>query len=113
MPPEIIIVVNHYAYNNGSVSAKSMARLMFSMGKFARMMFTAAVERWTVTGRPYYYQTVENWWAKDWRSFSSVELVDSTKRLPSLPSTRMVRWFQALSQRHGLPKPCSLTCITA
>lgn len=81
MPPEIIIVVNHYAYNNGSVSAGSMGRLIFGAGKIMKMMFTGAVERWTVTGRPRYFQTVESWLAKDWRSFSSVELVDSAKQL--------------------------------
>lgn len=81
MPPEIIIVVNHYAYNNGSVSVKGMARLMFGMGKIARMMFTGAVERWTVTGRPHYYQTVDNWRMKNWRSFSSVELLSSAMQL--------------------------------
>jgi pyruvate,water dikinase len=29
MPEEIIIIVNRYAYNNGSISAKSMARVTF------------------------------------------------------------------------------------
>jgi pyruvate,water dikinase len=81
MPPEIIIVVNHYAYNNGSVSAKSMARLMFNMGKIARMMFTGAVERWTESGRPHYHQIAADWQAKDWHSFSSVELVNSVGSL--------------------------------
>ena len=81
MPPDIIVVVNHYAYNNGSVSAKGMARLMFNMGKIARMMFTGAVERWTEDGRPLYRGTVENWQAKNWRAFSSVELVNSARQL--------------------------------
>jgi pyruvate,water dikinase len=81
MPPEIIIVVNQYAYNNGSISARGMVRLLFSMRKIARMMFTGAVERWTEAGRPHYHQTVENWQVKDWRSFSSVELVNSVKQL--------------------------------
>ena len=61
MPEEIIIMVNQYAYNNGSISAKSMARVTFGAGKIMKMMFTGAVERWTVTGRPHYYQTVESW----------------------------------------------------
>lgn len=81
MPPEIIIVVNHYAYNNGSVSAKGMMRLLFSMRKIARMMFTGAVERWTENGRPLYFETVDKWNAKNWREFSSVELVESAKQL--------------------------------
>jgi pyruvate,water dikinase len=81
MPPEIVITVNHYAYNNGSVSAKSMARLMFGMGKIARMMFTGAVERWTESGRPRYHQVVAEWQMKNWQSFSSVELVGGAKQL--------------------------------
>jgi pyruvate,water dikinase len=81
MPKEIIIMVNQYAYNNGSISAKSMARVTFGAGKIMKMMFTGAVERWTVTGRPRYFQTVEDWQTKNWRSFSSVELVDSVRQL--------------------------------
>jgi pyruvate,water dikinase len=81
MPPEIIIVVNHYGYNNGSISAKSMARVTFGAGKIMKMMFTGAVERWTERGRPRYFATVENWQEKHWRAFSSVELVSSAKEL--------------------------------
>jgi len=81
MPEEIIIVVNHYAYNNGSISPKSLVRVIVDAGKIMKMMFTDAVERWTEIGRPRYYQTVENWQAKNWRAFSSVELVDSVKQL--------------------------------
>ncbi|HEY5731318.1 MAG TPA: PEP/pyruvate-binding domain-containing protein [Anaerolineales bacterium] len=81
LPVESIIVVNKYAYNNGSVSAKGMVRLLFNMRKITGMMFTGAVERWTEHGRPHYYETVETWSAKDWRSFSSVELVESAKQL--------------------------------
>ena len=81
MPDDIIIVVNRYAYNNGSVSAKGMVRLLFNMRKIARMMFTGAVERWTEHGRPHYLETVEEWSAKDWRSFSSAELVESARQL--------------------------------
>lgn len=81
MPPDIIIVVNQYAYNNGSVSPKGMARLLFGAGKIMKMMFTGAVERWTETGHPRYIQTVENWQAKNWRAFSSVELIENAKHL--------------------------------
>ena len=81
MPNEIVIVVNHYAYNNGSVSLKSMARMIFGAGKIMKMMFTGAVERWTENGRQRYYQTVEGWQAKNWRSFPSVELISSVKQL--------------------------------
>jgi len=81
MPDETIIVVNHYAYNNGSVSLKGMARLIFGAGKILRMMFTGAVERWTEKGRPLYKQTVEGWQAKNWRAASSIELVEAVKQL--------------------------------
>ncbi|NJC97157.1 MAG: hypothetical protein C3F07_02630 [Anaerolineales bacterium] len=81
MPDDIIIVVNKYAYNNGSVSAKGMLRLLFSMKRIAKMMFTGAVERWTERGRPHYFETVENWNTIDWRGFSSTALVESAKQL--------------------------------
>lgn len=81
MPPEIIITVNNYAYNNGSVSAMGMMRLLFSMGRIARMMFTGAVERWTEHGRPHYFETVRNWDAIGWCSFSSTALVESASQL--------------------------------
>jgi pyruvate,water dikinase len=77
MPPEIILVVNHYAYNNGSVSASSLARITFGAGRIMKRMFKGAVERWTEDGRPHYDQTVNEWQTKDWRSFSSVELVNA------------------------------------
>jgi rifampicin phosphotransferase len=81
MPKEIIVMVNQYAYNNGSISAKSMARVTLGAGKIMKMMFTGAVERWTVTGRRHYIETVEDWQTKNWCSFSSVELVDSVRQL--------------------------------
>jgi len=81
LPDESIIVVNKYAYNNGSVSAKGMVRLLFNTRKITRMMFTGAVERWTEHGRPHYFATVKEWSAKDWRSFSSEELVKSARQL--------------------------------
>jgi len=81
MPRGIIIVVNEYAYFNGSLNAHGMARLLFGMGKIAKMMFTGAVERWTEDGRPHYHQTVADWQVKNWRSFSSVELVESARLL--------------------------------
>jgi pyruvate,water dikinase len=81
MPPEIIIAVNHYAYNNGSLSARGMVRMLLRAGRIVNMMFTGAVERWTETGRPHYYQTVECWNEKNWRAFSAVELADSARKL--------------------------------
>jgi rifampicin phosphotransferase len=81
MPHDIIVVVNHYAYNNGSVSAKSMGRLFFGAGKIMKKMFTGAVERWIESGRPRYYQIVEEWKSKDWRNYSSIELVDGAEQL--------------------------------
>ncbi|HLE29013.1 MAG TPA: PEP/pyruvate-binding domain-containing protein [Anaerolineales bacterium] len=81
MPEEIIIVVNHYAYNNGSLSLKGLVYVLVNAGKIMKAMFTGAVERWTEAGRPRYYETVESWQAKNWRAFSSVELVDSAKQL--------------------------------
>ena len=81
MPPEIIIVVNQYAYNNGSIGLKAFGRVTFGAGSILKKMFTGAVERWTEAGRPCYFETVKNWQAKNWRSFSSVELVNSARQL--------------------------------
>jgi pyruvate,water dikinase len=81
MPPDIILVVNQYAYNNGSIGARAMARVTFGAGKILKKMFTGAVERWTEYGRPRYYKTVATWQAKEWRSFASLELVDGARQL--------------------------------
>ncbi len=81
MPPEIILVVNHYAYNNGSISARALARVTFGAGRIMKKMFTGAVERWTEGGRPHYYETVDRWQKMDWHSLSSVALVDSARQL--------------------------------
>ena len=81
MPEKIIIVVNGYAYFNGSLSARSVARLLFESGKIMKKMFTKAVERWTETGRPCYYDTVIAWQSKPWRTFGNVELVGDAKQL--------------------------------
>ncbi|MGE5373548.1 MAG: PEP/pyruvate-binding domain-containing protein, partial [Bacteroidota bacterium] len=81
MPPGIILVVNQYAYNNGSISARAMARVTFGAGRIMKKMFTGAVERWTEDGRPHYYETVDRWQKKDWHSLSSAELVNSARQL--------------------------------
>jgi pyruvate,water dikinase len=81
MPADIVMVVNHYAYNNGSVSARSIARLLFGAGTIMKKMFSGAVERWTEAGRPQYLQIVQEWQAKDWRSFSSLQLLETAKLL--------------------------------
>jgi pyruvate,water dikinase len=81
LPDETIIVVNHYAYYNGSIRLSRLPQLFFGAGKIMKKMFTGAVERWTETGKPGYDQIVENWQAKDWRTYSSVELIDSARQL--------------------------------
>jgi rifampicin phosphotransferase len=81
MPDDIIVAVNGYAYNNGSLSPRGLVRVIVGARKILKMMFTNAVERWTETGRPRYTQTVEGWQGKNWRAFSSVELVDSARQL--------------------------------
>jgi pyruvate,water dikinase len=81
MPPAIIVVVNQHAYFNGSISAGSMFRMIFGAGKIMKMMFRGAVERWTEKGRPRYFQLVNDWQAKDWPSFTTVELLNSAKAL--------------------------------
>jgi pyruvate,water dikinase len=121
MPADIIIVVNHYAYNNGSISAKSMGRVLFGAPKIIKKMFTGAVERWTENWRPLYLQTVQEWQAKDWKSFSSVQLVESAKLLTGtaidaygamvsglipaawISEAMFTKLYQALIKRHNDP----------
>ncbi len=81
LPKEIIVTVNQYAYFNGSISAGAIARMVFGVRKILRMMLSRAVERWTVTGRPLYYQTINAWKTKEWQSFTSVELANSAGKL--------------------------------
>lgn len=81
MPEEIIIVVNSYAYFNGSISGRSVMRLLFDSIKIAKKMFSGAVERWTETGRPCYCDTVTDWQAKPWITYKNVELVEAVNKL--------------------------------
>jgi phosphohistidine swiveling domain-containing protein len=81
MPDEPIITVNHYAYYNGSLTLKSVLRVLVGSVRIMRAMFTGAVERWTEDGRPRYHRTVEDWLSKDWGGFSSAALVDGAKQL--------------------------------
>jgi pyruvate,water dikinase len=81
MPEELIILVNHYAYYNGSPKPGNLARMLLDSGKIMKRMFTGAMERWTEIGRPRYLERVEKWNTKNWRAFSSVELVESAKLL--------------------------------
>ena len=81
MPPEIIIMVNQYAYNNGSIGLNAFGRVTLGAGSILKKMFTGAVERWTEAGRPRYFETVKKWQAKNWCAFSSVALANSARQL--------------------------------
>jgi len=81
MPDEIIRTVNQYAYNNGSLSAGGLARVLLGAGSIMRAMFTGAVERWTEAARPHYIATVAAWEAKPWRTLTSSALVDAARQL--------------------------------
>ncbi len=81
MPDEIIITVNGYAYYNGSLSARNMLRILFSIGTIMKKMFNGAVERWTEAGRPQYYNTVSAWQARPWQTLKNAELVNTVKQL--------------------------------
>lgn len=75
MPDEIIISVNGYAYNNGSLKPGALVRVLLGSVGIMKRMFTGAVERWTVTGRPRYVESVERWQTREWREFTSEELL--------------------------------------
>ncbi len=81
MPDEIIIAVNEYAYNNGSLTARQLGRVLWYSPRILKTMFTGAVERWTETGRPKYLATAEHWQAQPWREYSTVQLMSVTREL--------------------------------
>ncbi len=81
MPPEIIILVNHYAYNNGSLMPGKLVRVLLTSGKILKKMFTGAVERWTEKGRPLYIQTVEGWQAKSWQGLAAADILGDVREL--------------------------------
>lgn len=81
MPPEIIILVNHYAYNNGSLKPGKLVRVLLTSGKILKKMFTGAVERWTDSGQPRYIQTVERWQAKSWQGLAAAEILGGIREL--------------------------------
>jgi rifampicin phosphotransferase len=81
MPAELIITVNGYAYNNGSVNPwKAMAMILDTPGILKRM-FTGAVERWTAAARPRYVEAVEKMQAKPFDQQSSTELLHAARQL--------------------------------
>ena len=81
MPAEIIISVNGYAYNNGSLKPGALVKVLLGSGGILKRMFTGAVERWTETGRPRYVATVERWQTSLWREFTAKELLDAAGEL--------------------------------
>ena len=81
LPKEMIITVNQYAYYNGSVKFLPAMGLILDAGGISKRMFTGAVERWTVDGRPKYLAVVENWRNKDWRQFSENEILEGVRQL--------------------------------
>jgi phosphohistidine swiveling domain-containing protein len=81
VPEEIIISVNGYAYNNGSLRLVSLLRVLFDIPGILRRMFTGAVERWTEIGLPRYAAAVEHWQSMGWREFSAKELVGAAREL--------------------------------
>ncbi len=81
MPDEMILSVNGYAYNNGSVRPLKALSMILGMGGILKRMFTGAVERWTDSGRPGYIAAIERLQASQWKQFSSTRLVDAAGEL--------------------------------
>ena len=81
MPEEIIILVNGYAYMDGSLSAAQIVRLLAGSVGTAKRMFTGAVERWTGEGCPRYTATVERWRTSAWRELPAAELLAAARQL--------------------------------
>lgn len=81
MPEHPIILVNHYAYYNGSLKPAKIARLLLDSVGIARRMFTAPVERWTVQGRPAYLSVVGKWKTSNWGESSNMETLQASREL--------------------------------
>jgi phosphohistidine swiveling domain-containing protein len=81
MPEPLIIVVNGYAYYNGSLSAGQMIRVLLGSVGIARRMFSGAVARWTEHGRPRYLTTVEGWRSREWRQLPEPEIFSAAREL--------------------------------
>ena len=81
MPDEMIVTVNEYAYNNGSIKAGQMVKILLGSVGIMKRMFTGAVERWTDVGRPRYIATVEAWRARPWRELPATELLSAVREL--------------------------------
>jgi phosphohistidine swiveling domain-containing protein len=81
MPEELIITVNDFAYYNGSLSARQMARIFLSSIGIVKHMFSGAVERWTEDERPRYIATVKAWDEQPWRQLSTSEILGAAREL--------------------------------
>ena len=81
LPKEMIITVNEYAYYNGSVKLLPALGLILDAVGISNRMFTGAIERWTMEGRPKYFATVEHWRNKDWRELPESEILEGVRQL--------------------------------
>jgi phosphohistidine swiveling domain-containing protein len=81
VPEPLIVVVNGYAYYNGSLSAGQMAHVLFGSVGIARRMFSGAVARWTDHGRPRYVATVDGWRSRQWRQLPGPEILSAVREL--------------------------------
>ena len=75
MPERLIIMVNEYAFYNGSLSSGQMARILLGSVGIMKRMLSGAVERWTDVGRPRYAAVVERWQASPWRDLSATGIL--------------------------------------
>jgi pyruvate,water dikinase len=81
MPAEIILSVNGYAYNNGSLKPAALVKVLLGSVGTLKRMFTGAVERWTETGRPRYVAIVDGWQTRRWHALTAEELLSAVREL--------------------------------
>ncbi len=81
MPEDPIIPVNEYAYYNGSVKIGPILKAILDTRGIIKRMFSGAVERWTVVGRPNYVEIVQGWEDKRWQTLPTTELLDAVRQL--------------------------------
>ncbi len=81
MPEDLILTVNQYAYYNGSLRPKALARILLNAGGILKRMFSRPVENWTEDGRPLYLERIARWNNSPWKEGSNQELLNGIRAL--------------------------------
>jgi pyruvate,water dikinase len=81
LPDDPIILVNEYAYYNGSLKMGKILKVIFGAKGILDRMFTGAVARWTDSARPAYKAIIDRWSKSDWHLLTNRELLECVREL--------------------------------